>query len=120
MPHDLIGVWLTPGDGLMRVAAHRAARSFDFEGIFPAPVGETALAGADEAAQQFELADVLGASSARPTMRAIAERHGNFAVLITRMVWNGPRRHARRDPRAGRDIRNAVSGNFYGPSPTRR
>jgi GAF domain-containing protein len=89
MPHDLIGVWLTPGDGLMRIAAHRAVRPFDFEGIFPAPVGQTALAVADESAQQFELADVLGAPAAPPTMRAIAERHGNFAVLITRMAWKG-------------------------------
>ena len=88
MPHDLIGVWLTPGDGQMRVAAHRASRAFDFEGIFPAPVGQTALAIADDAEQQFELADVLSAPNAPPTMRAIAERHGNFAVLITRMVWN--------------------------------
>ncbi len=89
MPHDLIGAWLTPGDGLMRIAAHRAARPFDFDGIFPAPVSQTALAQSSQFEQQFELADVLGARAAPPTMRAIAERHGNFAVLITRMVWNG-------------------------------
>ncbi len=89
MPHSLIGVWLTPGDGLMHVAAFRGSKAYHFEGIFPAPVGQTAMAHAPDAEQQIYFADVLGVPGTPPTMRAIAEGFGNFAVLITRMFWKG-------------------------------
>ena len=90
MPHDLIGVWLTPGDGLD--AGRRSPRHAGLR--FRGDLSRARRPDGARRRRRFRTAVRACRRARRPRgaaddARAIAERHGNFAVLITRMVWKG-------------------------------
>ena len=88
LPHKHIGIFLTPGDGLMHAAAVRGVNSDRVFAVYPLPVEQSAAPYVLETRQQVYFPDLLK-DGAPPSLRRVAETAGNFSDVLTPMLWEG-------------------------------
>ena len=88
LPHKHIGIFLTPGDGLMHAATVRGVNSDRVFAVYPLPVEQSAAPYVLETRQQVYFPDLLK-DGAPPSLRRVAETAGNFSDVLTPMLWEG-------------------------------
>ena len=84
-----IGIFLTPGDGLLHLAAGRGANMEFVTSVYPLPVEQTAAPFVLGARQEVYYEDCLNGANVPPSLRRAAETIGNFSDLLTPMMWEG-------------------------------
>ncbi|MGH6714336.1 MAG: GAF domain-containing protein, partial [Bradyrhizobium sp.] len=82
-----IGIFVTPGDGLLHLAAGRGANMEFVSSVYPLPVDQTAAPFVLGARQQVYYEDCLNGTNVPPSLRRAAEVIGNFSVLLSPMLW---------------------------------
>jgi two-component system, NtrC family, sensor kinase len=82
-----IGIFLTPGDGLLHLAAGRGANMEFVSSVYPLPVQQTAAPSVLGARQQVYYPDCLNGADVPPSLHRAAEVIGNFSDLLTPMRW---------------------------------
>ena len=82
-----IGIFLTPGDGLLHLAAGRGANMEFVSTVYPLPVEQTAAPSVLGARQQVYYADCLNGADVPESLHRAAELIGNFSDLLTPMMW---------------------------------
>ena len=88
LSHKHIGIFLTPGDGLMHAATVRGVNSDRVFAVYPLPVEQSAAPYVLETRQQVYFPDLLK-DGAPPSLRRVAETAGNFSDVLTPMLWEG-------------------------------
>ena len=84
-----IGIFLTPGDGLLHLAAGRGANMEFVSTVYPLPVEQTAAPSVLGARQQVYFADCLNGANVPLSLHRAAVVIGNFSDLLTPMMWEG-------------------------------
>jgi GAF domain-containing protein len=87
--HKDIGIFLTPGDGLLHVAARRGRNAEVIDRLYPQAVEQTTVPAVLEARQQVHYPDVLNGADVPQSLRRVAEGHENFSNVLTPLLWNG-------------------------------
>ena len=82
-----IGIFLTPGDGLLHLAAGRGINMEAAAEVYPQPVEQTAAPIVLGAQQQVYYSDVLNDENVPPSLRRAAQAIGNFSDLLTPLSW---------------------------------
>ena len=82
-----IGIFLTPGDGLLHLAAGRGINMEAAAEVYPQPVEQTAAPIVLGAQQQVYYSDVLNDENVPPSLRRAALAIGNFSDLLTPLSW---------------------------------
>jgi GAF domain-containing protein len=84
-----IGIFLTPGDGLLHLAAGRGVNMEFVSTLYPQPVEQTSAPSVLGARQQVYYADCLNGTNVPSSLRRAAQVIGNFSDLLTPMMWEG-------------------------------
>ena len=84
-----IAIFLTPGDGLLHLAAGRGVNMEFVSTVYPQPVEQTAAPSVLGARQQVYYEDCLNGAKVPSSLRRAAQVVGNFSDLLTPMMWEG-------------------------------
>jgi signal transduction histidine kinase len=89
LDHKQIAIYLTPGDGLLHMAARRGTNVELMDRIYPRLVEQTAAPAVIEARQQLYIADALHGTDVPDSIRAVAKAVGNYSDVLTPLLWEG-------------------------------
>jgi GAF domain-containing protein len=84
-----IGIFLTPGDGLLHLVAGRGANMELVTAVYPQPIEQTAAPVVLGARQQVYYPDILNGANVPLSLGRAAQVIGNFSDLLTPMLWEG-------------------------------
>jgi two-component system, NtrC family, sensor kinase len=87
--HKTLAIFLTPGDGLLHMAARRGMNAESMDRIYPLPVEQTAVPLVLEARKQVYIPDALHGPGVPDSIRAAAKGIGNFSDVLTPLLWEG-------------------------------
>ena len=85
----MCNIFLTPGDGLLHLVAHRGALSKNLENVYPRPVEHTAVPIVLRSGRQTYFPDALNGPDVPESLRASAKVIGNYGDVLTPMIWQG-------------------------------
>jgi GAF domain-containing protein len=89
LPHKQIGIFLTPGDGLLYAAALRGLKMDLVQAIYPLPVEQSAAPAVLGGRRQIYYPDIVNGVDIPGSLRRVAEIAGNSANVVTPMLWQG-------------------------------
>jgi GAF domain-containing protein len=84
-----IAIFLTPGDGLVHLAARRGMNMELMDKVYPQPIEQTAVPAVLGARQQIYYPDALNGANVPQSIRRVAQVIGNFSNVLTPMLWEG-------------------------------
>jgi signal transduction histidine kinase len=84
-----IAIFVTPGDGLVHLAARRGMNMELMDEVYPLPIEQSAVPAVLGARQQIYYPDALNGANVPQSIRRIAQVIGNFSDVLTPMLWEG-------------------------------
>jgi signal transduction histidine kinase len=84
-----IAIFVTPGDGLVHLAARRGMNMELMDEVYPLPIEQSAVPAVLGARQQIYYPDALNGANVPQTIRRVAQVIGNFSDVLTPMLWEG-------------------------------
>ncbi|HXN67532.1 MAG TPA: GAF domain-containing protein [Bradyrhizobium sp.] len=84
-----IAIFLTPGDGLVHLAARRGINMELMDKVYPQPIEQSAVPAVVGARQQIYYPDALNGANVPQSIRRVAQVIGNFSDVLTPMLWEG-------------------------------
>jgi signal transduction histidine kinase/CheY-like chemotaxis protein len=84
-----LGISLVGDDGLMRLAAHIGSAREVLEKQYPRPIDRTTLGLAMAGPEVLHIPDALAEPHLLPFMREVADKMGNYGIMIAPLMWEG-------------------------------
>lgn len=84
-----VGIFLTPGDGLLHAAARRGRNAEVIDRLYPQPVEQTTVPAVLEARQQVYYPDTFNGPDVPQSLRRVAQGHENFSSLAASVLGFG-------------------------------
>jgi len=84
-----IAIFVTPGDGLVHLAARRGMNMELMDEVYPLPIEQSAVPAVLGARQQIYYPDALNGANVPQSIRRVAQVIGNFSDVLTPMLWEG-------------------------------
>lgn len=84
-----LGISLIGDDGLVYLGAHRGSARETLERFYPRPLDHSAIGAAMGSPEVLHVPDALAEPSLPAFMREVAERIGNYAIMIAPLMWEG-------------------------------
>jgi signal transduction histidine kinase len=84
-----IAIFVTPGDGLVHLAARRGMNMELMDEAYPLPIEQSAVPAVLGARQQIYYPDALNGANVPQSIRRVAQVIGNFSDVLTPMLWEG-------------------------------
>ncbi|SCK46422.1 Signal transduction histidine kinase [Variovorax sp. HW608] len=84
-----LGISLVGADGMMHLAAHSGSARSELERYYPRPIDHSPMGEAMAGPEVLHLPDALAEPQLPPFMREVAEKIGNYAVMLAPLIWEG-------------------------------
>jgi two-component system, NtrC family, sensor kinase len=84
-----IAIFVTPGDGLVHLAARRGMNMELMDEVYPLPMEQSSVPAVLGARQQIYYPDALNGANVPQSIRRVAQVIGNFSDVLTPMLWEG-------------------------------